>query len=94
MATNAVRTTVSLPRDVIDALDAIVAAGRSSNRNEALAKAVRAESARMRREEIDRAIAAVADDPLDVAALAEIERDFDEADRESWAMLRQYDEPR
>ncbi len=58
-----VRTTLSLPADLLEATDQAVRAGSVRSRNEFVAMALRHELAAQKRAEIDAAFAAMADDP-------------------------------
>ena len=58
-----VRTTLSLPADLLEATDQAVRAGKVRSRNEFVAMALRHELAAQKRAEIDAAFAAMTDDP-------------------------------
>jgi Arc/MetJ-type ribon-helix-helix transcriptional regulator len=78
-----VRTTITLPADLVDAADQAVRAGKARNRNDLLIMALRRELAAQRRAEIDADLAAMAND-LELQAEAEqIEREFASADDEA-----------
>jgi metal-responsive CopG/Arc/MetJ family transcriptional regulator len=62
MPVSAVRTTVAIPSDLLEAVDTAVREGKVRSRNEFLAEALRREIAAQRRAEIDAAFAAMADD--------------------------------
>ena len=80
---DAIRTTITLPADLVDAADQAVRAGKARSRNELLVTALRHELAAQRRAEIDADFAAMADD-LELQAEAEqIEREFASADDEA-----------
>ena len=62
MSTGTVRTTVTLPVDLVDAADRAVREGRARSRNDLLVAALRRELAAQERAEIDAAFAVMADD--------------------------------
>ena len=80
---DAIRTTVTLPADLVDAADQAVRAGRARSRNELLVTALRRELAAQRRAEIDADLAAMADDLELQAEADQIEREFARADDEA-----------
>jgi metal-responsive CopG/Arc/MetJ family transcriptional regulator len=81
-----IRTTVTLPVDLVDAADEVVRAGKARNRNELLVTALRHELAAQRRAEIDADLAAMADD-LKLQAEAElIGRELAPSDEEAWRL--------
>jgi len=78
-----IRTTVTLPVDLVKAADQAIRAGKARNRNELLVIALRRELAAQRPAEIDADLAAMADD-LELQAEAEqIECEFVQADDEA-----------
>ena len=80
---DAIRTTITLPADLVDAADAAVRAGKARSRNDLLVMALRHELAAQRRAEIDAELATMADD-LELQAEADlIEREFATADDEA-----------
>lgn len=81
-----VRTTVSLPGELLEATDRAVREGRARSRNEFLSMAVRRELAAMERERIDEAFGFMAEDD---AYRDEAERLAGEFDRASWEALEQ-----
>lgn len=58
-----VRTTLSLPAELLEANDQAVRSGKVRSRNEFVAMALRHELAAQKRAEIDAAFAAMTDDP-------------------------------
>jgi Arc/MetJ-type ribon-helix-helix transcriptional regulator len=62
MRTGTVRTTVTLPVDLVNAADRAVREGRARSRNDLLVAALRRELADQERADIDAAFAAMADD--------------------------------
>ena len=85
MPTRSVRTTLTLPVDLLDAADQAVRDGKARSRNELLVTALRRELAAQVRAAIDAAFAALADDETfqsESTALAE------EAVAAGWEALR------
>lgn len=80
---DAIRTTVTLPTDLVDAADRAVRAGKARSRNELLVTALRHELAAQRRAEIDADLAAMATDVELQAEAEQIEREFALADDEA-----------
>ena len=62
MGAQTVRTTITLPVDLVDAADRAVREGRARSRNDLLVAALRRELAAQERADIDAAFAAMADD--------------------------------
>jgi len=62
MSAQSVRTTITLPADLVDAADRAVREGRARSRNDLLVTALRRELAAQERAEIDAAFAALAND--------------------------------
>ena len=85
MPTARVRTTVAIPEDLLQAVDAVVQAGRAKSRNEFLALALENQLAAVRRAAIDAAFDEMADDPLYQQEAEEIAEEFRVAD---WETLR------
>ena len=79
-----VRTTLSLPADLLEATDQAVRAGKVRSRNEFVAMALRHELAAQKRAEIDAAFAAMTDDPEYLAESLMIADEFALADWEAF----------
>ena len=79
------RTTVSLPTDLLAAVDRAVREGRSRSRNEFVSDAVRSALAAAERARIDAEFAAMADDAVYQQEASEIAREFEAA---SWDALQ------
>ncbi len=79
-----VRTTVALPRELLEATDRAVREGRARSRNEFLSMALRRELAAIERARIDEAFGFMAEDPLYKAEAEELAGEFDAA---SWEAL-------
>jgi len=83
MSIRAVRTTVTLPSELLAAADEAVKEGKARSRNELLAIALQHELAARERAEIDAAFAAMADDTAYQAEVRIISEEFREADWEA-----------
>ncbi len=83
------RTTVALPADLLDAADREVAEGRAESRSGLLAEALEAELRRREEEAIDAAFRLVLDDEGYRNEAEQIMKEFDSADRETWAMIEE-----
>lgn len=86
MTTNTVRTTLTLPVDLLEAVDQIVRAGKARSRNDLVARALRHELAAQQRAAIDAAFAEMAQDPVYQAEASEIATEFAPADWEAWRL--------
>ena len=85
MSPRVVRTTLTLPADLLAAVDQAVREGRARSRNELVAGALRHELSAQERLAIDAAFAAMADDPAYKAEARAIAAEFAPAD---WEALR------
>lgn len=83
------RTTVALPADLLEAADLEVAKGRAASRSGLLADALEAELRRREEEAIDAAFRLVLDDEDYRNEAERIMKEFDSADRETWAMIEE-----
>jgi len=91
MALRTVRTTLTLPADLLEAMDQAVRAGQARSRNELVTMALHREFAAQQRAAIDAAFASMADDPVYHAEARELARAFAAAD---WEALRLAEEAR
>jgi metal-responsive CopG/Arc/MetJ family transcriptional regulator len=91
MVLRTVRTTFSLPADLLEAMDRAVREGKARNRNELITTALRRELAAQERAAIDAAFAAMADDPMYHAEAHEVTTAFAAAD---WEAIRLAEEGR
>jgi metal-responsive CopG/Arc/MetJ family transcriptional regulator len=82
-----VRTTISIPDDLLKQADRLVAEGCARNRNDLLVEALRQDIRRREREAIDAAFYAAMNDPELMAEEEQIMKEFEGADREAWAMI-------
>lgn len=80
-----IRTTVALPVDLLNGIDAAVRSGRAASRNAFLARAVRHELERLQREAIDRQFEMMA---TDAHYQGEARRISDEYVTSDWEALR------
>ena len=86
MATDTVRTTLTLPVDLLEAVDQIVRAGKARSRNDLVARALRHELAAQQRAAIDTAFAEMAQDPMYQAEASKIVTEFASGDWEAWRL--------
>jgi metal-responsive CopG/Arc/MetJ family transcriptional regulator len=91
MALRTVRTTFTLPADLLEAMDRAVREGNAHSRNELITTALRRELAAQERAAIDAAFAAMADDPVYHAETREVATAFAAAD---WEAIRLAEEGR
>ena len=83
------RTTISLPEDLVAAVDVLVRAGSAANRNAFIASAVESEVRRRERAAIDAEFAEMSGDTEYQVETAQIMKEFDTADREMWEDVAQ-----
>ena len=91
MGLRTVRTTFTLPADLLAAMDRAVWEGNARSRNELITTALRRELAAQERAAIDAAFAAMADDPVYHAEAREVATAFAAAD---WEAIRLAEEGR
>jgi metal-responsive CopG/Arc/MetJ family transcriptional regulator len=84
MKNQTVRTTITLPAELLAAADKAVSQGKAKNRNEFVAQALIHELEALRRAEIDAALAEMAQDPEYQAQVLQMEAEFAVA---SWEAL-------
>lgn len=85
MKRQTVRTTLTLPSELLEATDLAVSKGKTKSRNEFIAQALRHELAALRRAEIDAALAEMAQNPEYQAEVLKMEAEFATA---SWEALQ------
>ncbi len=85
MSTTNVRTTLSLPAELLAAVDVAVREGRARSRKELVSRAIRRELAAQERVRIDAAFATMANDPQYQRESLLIAEEFESAD---WEALR------
>ena len=81
-----VRTTLTLPSDILQATDRAVREGKAKSRNEFVALALRRQLAALKRSEIDAAFAEMANDAEYQAEAIKISNDFADADWEAFKL--------
>ena len=91
MKTETVRTTLTIPRDLLEATDKAVMEGKAKSRNDFVAQALRRELALQKRSEIDAALAEMANDPDYQAEVLKLEVEFATA---QWEALQLGESPR
>ncbi|MGH2412637.1 MAG: ribbon-helix-helix domain-containing protein [Microcystaceae cyanobacterium] len=84
MKKQTVRTTLTLPAELLEATDQAVYQGKAKSRNEFVAQALRRELAAMKRAEIDAALAEMAQDPEYQAEVLKMEAEFATASWEAF----------
>lgn len=80
-----VRTTLTIPAELLEATDKAISQGKAKSRNEFVTQALRHELATLRKAEIDAAFAAMVDDAEYQAEALQIEAEFATA---SWEALQ------
>jgi len=91
MKTETVRTTLTIPRELLEATDKAVLEGKAKSRNDFVAQALRRELAVQKRSEIDAALAEMANDPDYQAEVLKLEVEFATA---QWEALQLGESPR
>jgi len=91
MKTETVRTTLTIPRELLEATDKAVMEGKAKSRNDFVAQALRRELALQKRSEIDAALAEMANDPDYHAEVLKLELEFATA---QWEALQLGESPR
>jgi len=91
MKTETVRTTLTIPRELLEATDKAVLEGKAKSRNDFVAQALRRELAVQKRSEIDAALAEMANDPDYQAEVLKLEVEFASA---QWEALQVGESPR
>lgn len=82
-----VRTTISLPGDLIESVDSEVREGNAASRNDFIREAVAKELWRREQAVIDALYAEVLSDPEYIAEAEQIMKEFESADREAARMI-------
>ncbi|MBD2676104.1 MULTISPECIES: CopG family ribbon-helix-helix protein [Nostoc] len=85
MEQQTVRTTLTLPKDLLEATDKAVEAGKAKSRNEFVARALRRELAAQKRAEIDAVLAEMASDVEYQTEVLQMEAEFAPA---QWEALK------
>ena len=89
MSTETVRTTLTIPTAILQAVDRAVRAGNARSRNEFVTTALRHELAAQERAAIDAAFADMAHDPFYQAETAEVTTTFVTADWEAFCLTEE-----
>lgn len=76
MEKQTVRTTLTLPCELVEATDKAISQGKAKSRNEFVAQALRHELAALKRAEIDAALAEMAQAPEYQAEVLKMETEF------------------
>ncbi len=79
------RTTLTLPAELLEATELVVSQGKAKSRNEFVAQALRHELAALKRAEVDAALAEMAQDPEYQAEVLKMEAELATA---SWEALQ------
>ena len=90
MKNQTVRTTITLPAELLEATDKAISLGKAKSRNEFVAQALLHELETLKRAEIDAALAEMAQDPEYQAQVLQIEAEFAVA---SWEALQLGESP-
>lgn len=90
MNNQTVRTTLTLPSELLEATDKVVQQGKAKSRNEFVAQALRRELAALKRAEVDAALAEMANDPEYQAEVLKMEAEFASA---QWEALQLSESP-
>ncbi|MGB5772401.1 MAG: ribbon-helix-helix domain-containing protein [Crocosphaera sp.] len=76
MKESTLRTTITLPKSLLEATDQRVKEGKAKNRNDFIALAVKKELEQLKRQEIDTALGEMAQDPEYQAQVLQMEGEF------------------
>jgi metal-responsive CopG/Arc/MetJ family transcriptional regulator len=90
MKNQTVRTTVTLPAELLAATDKIISQGKAKSRNEFVAQALMHELEALKRAEIDAVLMEMAQDPDYQAQVRQMEAEFAVA---SWEALQMEESP-
>jgi metal-responsive CopG/Arc/MetJ family transcriptional regulator len=90
MKNQTVRTTITLPAELLEATDKAISQGKAKSRNEFVAQALLHELEALKRAEVDAALAEMAQDPEYQAQVLQIEAEFAVA---SWEALQLGESP-
>jgi len=91
MKVETVRTTLTLPKELLEATDKAVLEGKAKSRNDFVVQALRRELAAQKRAEIDEALAEMVRDPNYHAEVLKMEAEFATA---QWEALQLGEAPR
>lgn len=82
-----VRTTLTLPADLVEQVDELVRAGFARSREALFSEALRHELRRLERERVDAEIRKMAHDDAALEENRRVQAEFEDADRETSQML-------
>jgi metal-responsive CopG/Arc/MetJ family transcriptional regulator len=85
MNSTSVRTTITLPSILLEATDQIIREGKAKSRNDFIALALKRALESLKKEEIDQALAEMAQDPDYKAEVLQMEAEFAQG---SWEALK------
>jgi metal-responsive CopG/Arc/MetJ family transcriptional regulator len=91
MKVETIRTTLTIPKELLEATDKAVLEGKAKSRNEFVVQALKRELAAQRRAEIDAALAEMTRDPDYQAEVLRMEAEFATA---QWEALQLGESPR
>ena len=81
-----VRTTVTLPAELLAEADRVIRDGKAKSRNEFFTQALQREIAALKRAEIDTALSEMAQDPEYQSQVMQLEAEFAAASWEAWQL--------
>lgn len=84
MKKHLIRTTITLPKNLMEETDRRIEEGKAKNRNDFIALAIKKELEQLQRQEIDTALAEMAQDPEYQAQVLQMEAEFATASWEAW----------
>ncbi|HLP90735.1 MAG TPA: ribbon-helix-helix domain-containing protein [Nostocaceae cyanobacterium] len=91
MKVETIRTTLTIPRELLEATDKAVLEGKAKSRNDFVVQALKRELAAQKRAEIDAALAEMVSDPDYQAEVLKIEAEFATA---QWEALQLGETPK
>jgi metal-responsive CopG/Arc/MetJ family transcriptional regulator len=91
MKAETIRTTLTIPKELLEATDKAVLEGKAKSRNDFVIQALKRELAAQKRAEIDAALAEMARDPDYQASVLKMEAEFAQA---QWEALQLGEIPR
>jgi metal-responsive CopG/Arc/MetJ family transcriptional regulator len=86
MKNQIIRTTITLPAELLDATDRVVSQGKAKSRNDFVAQAILHELEALKQAEIDEALIEMTQDPEYQSQVLKMENDFAEASWEAWQL--------
>ncbi|WP_083794060.1 ribbon-helix-helix domain-containing protein [Crocosphaera chwakensis] len=89
MEKSLIRTTVTLPKSLLEETDIRVKEGKAKNRNDFIALALQKELEQLKREEIDSLLAEMTQDPEYQSQVVQMEAEFAGGSWEAWEIGEQ-----